>query len=206
MASLRHLISGLLIGLCLLALPARTASGHEDGIRIVENFHAALIEVMKKAPDMNMEARFQRLSAEIGRSFDFSFMSRVTAGTSWKRATKAERTSLIQAFKRMSAAQYTARFDGYSGQSFKTLKASNGPRRSLIVQTELIQPSAKPIELSYVMRKRKAGWRIVDVILAGGISELALRYSESRQIVRKKGITGLAASVHASAKRMMEPD
>ena len=194
--------------LCFAAAPAPApaAPDMQGATEVVETFHAALIEIMKKAPSMKAGERFRLLSAEIGRNFDIGFMTRIIAGSSWKGASERERASLAAAFKRMSASVYTARFDGYSGQSFKTLKTRTGPRRTLLVETNLRRPKDTPVELVYVMKKKKTGWRIVDVILAGGISELALRYSESRQVLRKKGIEGLIASLDAMAGRMLADD
>ncbi len=193
----------ILAVLCFAAIPARAAPEARGAIEVVETFHAALLEIMKKAPSMKIKARYRRLSTEIERSFDIAFMAKVIAGSSWKRTTETQRASLAAAFKRMSAAVYAARFNSFSGQSFRTLKTRPGPRQTLLVVTNLIRPKNKPVELVYVMKKQKAGWRIIDVILAGGISELALRYSESRQILRQKGMGGLVASLEAMARRMV---
>ncbi len=193
----------LLAMLCCWALPARAAPDMEGATRVIEAFHGALLEIMKGASKTNAEQRFRLMSSQIGRSFDTGFMTRVIAGSSWKTANGTQRATLSAAFKRMSAAVYAARFDGYSGQSFKTLKTRSGPRRTVLVHTHLIRPRDTPVKLVYVMKKRQAGWRIIDVILAGGISELALRYSESRQVLRKKGIAGLVASLDAMARRML---
>ncbi|MGH6928995.1 MAG: ABC transporter substrate-binding protein [Dongiaceae bacterium] len=43
------------------------------------------------------------------------------------------------------------------------------------------------------MRDTAAGWRIVDVYLAGTISELARRRDEFGSIIRRQGLDGLIA-------------
>ena len=55
------------------------------------------------------------------------------------------------------------------------------------------------MELTYVTRLIKGTWRIIDVLLDTGISELAVRRSEYRRILKSKGIDGLISILDGKA-------
>ena len=50
-----------------------------------------------------------------------------------------------------------------------------------------------PVEFDYLLRATPAGWKIVDVYLAGTISELARRRAEFSSIIQSQGVDGLIA-------------
>ena len=51
--------------------------------------------------------------------------------------------------------------------------------------------------VSYILLPTGLGWRIVDVIIDGGVSELTLRRSEFASVVRDKGVDGLMTALDA---------
>ena len=108
-------------------------------------------------------------------------------------------------FKRMSVGTYAARFDGYSGESFKTLDTKDGPRKTKLVKTHIVRPEDTPVKLTYVMQQSGPEWRIIDVLLDGSISEMAVRVSEYRNILRSKGAGALATALDKIADRLISP-
>ena len=59
------------------------------------------------------------------------------------------------------------------------------------------------MELIYVTRLFKGQWRIIDVLVDSGISELAVRRSEYRKVLRTKGIDGLVNTLNAKADQLL---
>ena len=159
--------------------------------QIIDQFHASLLEVMKQAATLGPRARYQVLEPEIAKSFDLRLMIALATGQHWRTASKMTRERLVGAFHRFSTATYASRFSGFSGQSFKTLDVSTGPRKTQLVRTEIIRPNDSPVALTYVTRTTPPGWRIVDVLVDNGISELAVRRSEYRAILKSDGMEGL---------------
>lgn len=182
-----------LVGLVILAPPvAFAAGGATGGARAtIEKFHASLLTVMKHANTTGTKARYEVLEPEIAKRFDLRLMIALATGKHWRNADKEARGRLTAAFHRFSAATYASRFSGYSGQSFETLGVTNGPRKTELVRTEIRRPEESPVSLTYVTRQGNAGWRIVDVLVDDGISELAVRRSEYRSILKTGGIEGL---------------
>ena len=193
--------------LCTAGAPAQTAGPDRAGARlagrVVDGFHATLLDVMKNAKALGVKGRYERFTPEIARLFDSRLMTALATGAYWRRAGPAQRQKLVSAFRRLSTATYAARFTGYSGQKFELMSAKPGPRGTMIVRTRIVEPRAQPVALSYVLKKSAASWRIVDVLLKSGISELAVRRSEYRSILKAGGIPRLIRSLNAKAARLL---
>ena len=171
---------------------------------VVNKFHAVLLSVMKTGAKTTVKSRYKRLEPEINNAFNLPFMIRVITGSRWKRASHEEKINLTDAFRRMSVGTYAARFNSYSGQSFKTLKVRNGPKNTRLVDTQLESPGDRPVKLTYVMRKFGNHWKITDVLLDQGISEMAMRASEYRAILRSRGPGALAMALNKKAGMLIQ--
>ncbi|MBL6945422.1 MAG: ABC transporter substrate-binding protein [Rhodospirillales bacterium] len=164
---------------------------------VVGEFHGALLGVMKAAAGLSVGDRFERLSAPIDAAFDLSRMIRVASTPQWKSAAPAERQKLFDTFRRLSIATYAAQFDGYSGQEFKTTGERPGPQKTVLVATKIVESDGDSVGLTYVMKKTGGKWLIADVLLDDKISQLAVRRSEYRRILKKSGIEGLVSTLAA---------
>jgi phospholipid transport system substrate-binding protein len=172
---------------------------------IVTAFHEALLGVMKEAKTLGVKGRFEKLASPLKQSFHFRLMTQVAAGSYWKKADPAEAVKLVDAFTRLSISTYASQFDGYSGQSFKTDNEKPGPQKTVLVKTRIIDPGSDPVELTYVTRKIKGEWRIIDVLLDTGISELAVRRSEYRRVLKTGGINRLIKALNGKADQLLNP-
>ncbi|MBL6945412.1 MAG: ABC transporter substrate-binding protein [Rhodospirillales bacterium] len=170
---------------------------------VVGEFHEALLGVMKKAARLSVGSRFERLSAPIDAAFDLSRMIRIAANPQWKSATEADRKKLFDTFRRLSIATYVAQFDGYSGQEFKTTGQRPGPQNTILVATRIVEADGDAVGLTYVMKKTDDRWLIADVLLDDKISQLAVRRSEYRRILKKSGIAGLIKTLMAKTDDLL---
>jgi phospholipid transport system substrate-binding protein len=109
----------------------------------------------------------------------------------------------------MSIATYTFRFRDYSGQRFETLKSSEGPRMTKLIHTRIVSPPKNKDKqeqvrrLTYVTKQIRGMWKIVDVLLDGGISELSVKHSEYRTILKTKGVGVLAERLNRKADQLI---
>jgi len=55
------------------------------------------------------------------------------------------------------------------------------------------------------VRKKGTQWRVVDILLEAGISEIAVRRSEYRAILKSKGIQALTRLLTARADKLLSP-
>ena len=171
---------------------------------VVDRFHEVLLSVMKTAGSTSVTARYKELKPEMEKAFNLPFMIRITVGSSWNRASEQKKSELIEAFKRMSVGTYASRFNGYSGQIFKTLKVRTGPKGTRLVDTRIENTNDDSVTITYVMGKFGDKWKIIDVLLDRGISEMAVRVSEYRSILRSRGVGALARALSKKAANLLK--
>ena len=166
---------------------------------LIGEFHDALLMVMQNAGSLGYNGRYKQLGPHVRTAFHLRLMIQIASGPHWRNASESQKLDLVAAFGKVTIGTYAARFDGFSGQSFKTLTTKPGPQGTQMVETRLINPGGGDVELTYVTKQVKGSWRIIDVILDTGISELALRRSEYRRILKQSGIDALIAILNAKA-------
>ncbi len=192
--------------LILIAFLATSLTGEafaSSPSEIVERFQATLLGVMKEAKTLNVQQRYSRLRPSVEKSFHIPLMAQIASGGYWKKAIPDERQQLVNAFRRMSISTLATLFDGYSGEVFKLLDEKPGPQNTTLVRTKLIKADKSTVDIAYVTRSFKDGWRIIDVILDNGISELMVRRSEYRLVLKNRGIAGLISLLNDKADELV---
>lgn len=194
----------------LLAIPpivpvraAQEATKPAGPSQIVTAFHGTLLDVMKNAKSLGIQGRYEKLNGRIEQTFHLGLMVRIASGSYWRKASQTEIEKLMAAFSRLSISTYASQFDGFSGQSFETLGEKPGPQKTTLVKSQIIDPTSGRVDITYVTRKIKGQWKVVDVLLDSGISELAVRRSEFRRILKTGGISGLIGVLNAKADQLL---
>ena len=186
-------------GVSAMAASTSVSSSPAD---IVTGFHSVLITVMKSAEQLGYAGRFEKLTPHVNSTFHMRLMTQIASGKHWRKAAEPQKKALVEAFARVSIATYAARFDGFSGQQFKTLSTKDGPQQTQLVVTRLLNPGGDDVDLTYVIKQMDGKWRIIDIVLDTGISELAVRRSEYRQVLNRDGIDGLIAMLNGKAAQL----
>jgi len=199
---------GILPGLVLIAaltVFAPRVQAESSGATIVtRDFQAGLVEVMKEAEKLSVKQRFDRLAPLVDKTFHLPLMTQISTSNYWTKATPDERQSLIRAFRRMSIATLATLFDGYSGETFQVNAEKSGPSKTTLVLTKLIKSDNSTVDIAYVAREfRSAGWRLIDVIVDSGISELKVRRSEYALVLKKNGVAGLISLLNGKADELI---
>ncbi len=181
-----------------LALPdSGEASEPSAPTEMVDALHEILISVMKDAKTLGYGGRFERLEPVINELFDIPFMAEKSIGRHWKTVEDENRARLLTTFERFTVANYAGRFTGYSGQFFETLKEEASRYGTVLVYSRLVSADGETIQLNYRLRPAKDdGWRIIDVLLNGTVSELALRRSEYSSLIRREGFAALMSALN----------
>jgi phospholipid transport system substrate-binding protein len=184
-------------------LVSTAAAAGKSPRAVVEDFHGALLATMKEAQALGPKGRYARLAPPIDEAFHLDAMIQIASGTSWREATAAQRAQLVAAFRNFSISTYANQFDGYSGQSFRTLGERAGPQDTQLVDTELVRVDKAPVDLTYVMKSVHGRWAVVDVLVDKGISQLARQYSEYRRVLRTSGVDGLIRNLNDKAVELI---
>jgi len=185
-----------IVGILLIA-PQAQAKEEATAKEVIETFNATLLDVMKRATVLGYHGRNSTLEPVLSKTFDFPFMIEYAVGRSWKSFNGEQQKKLVSAFARFTIATYADRFNGYSGESFRIVKAVKSPRDTRLIKTELIKKNGKAIRLNYLLRNTGKGWQIMDIFLKGSISELATKRSEYNMTVKREGLDGLVSKINA---------
>ncbi len=158
--------------------------------QVVENLHAELLAVMKQADELGYEGRYQRLTAVITTSYDFPYVAKIAVGRYWRKFSADQKSQFIGTFTKLSIATYAKRFDGYSGERFKTISNEELRKGRIVVKTILIKSNGEEIELDYILHQRDNQWRIINVV-AEGVSDLSLKRADYTSYLKTQGFDGL---------------
>jgi len=189
MRGLQRICGAILILLLAMAPICAHAGSATD---VVANFQGGLLSVMKEAKSLGVKGRYERLQPVIKETFHLSLMAGLSAGPYWQTATNDQRNRLVKAFTGMSIATLATLFSGYSGEQFNVTGERPGPQGITFVDTALKIPGRdSDVQISYVARRFDGEWRLIDVIVDGGISELKVRISEYRQTLNQGGVEAL---------------
>lgn len=203
MNGLRHVVNLVLL-LVFVAVSAPAGAQEALPRAIVERFQNELLEVMKAAETLGVRGRYQRLEPLIKETYHLPSMIRYATSSHWNAATRAQKGRLVGAFRRMSISTLATLFDGYSGQTFRTVGEKPGQQGTLLVRTELVDTDNSTVDISYTAKRSKDRWWIVDVVIDSGISELEVRKSEYRRVLQKNGVEGLIAVLNNKAAELID--
>jgi phospholipid transport system substrate-binding protein len=198
------IVKAISISLLIVVAPTGTAAaGTATPSELVEKFQANLLEVMRDAEKLSVRQRYERLASSVETSFHMPLMVQIATGGHWAEATPSERVQLVGAFRRMSVTTLATLFDSYDGEKFQIVGEKPGPQQTQLVMTKLTKSDKSTVDIAYVARKFDDGWRMIDVIINNGISELMVRRSEYNMVLKNDGIRGLISVLNDKADELI---
>ena len=159
-------------GIALAAAGAR-AQGADPRPPITE-FYAA-VQAGMKAGGTPFRQRFDRLAPVIDRVFDLDTILRVSVGLKWASIPEASQRTLFTVFRAFTVASYVSSFDADGGEKFEVPAQIRSSGADRIVPSVLVTNKGERIKIDYLMRSGANGWRVVDVLLDGSISRVAVQ-------------------------------
>jgi phospholipid transport system substrate-binding protein len=170
---------------------------------VVAAMQSALMDVWEQSEELSAEQRYERLEPVLREAFNFGRMIEVAAGPAWSRASPEEQAQLQEAFVRYSVATYASRFSEYSGQRFEITEERPAPRDLTLVETVIVKPDGETVPVTYVVSSEAGTPQIVDVIFKG-VSEIAVRRSDYRDILKRSGPDVLAQRLEQQADDLLQ--
>jgi phospholipid transport system substrate-binding protein len=178
------------------AAPAASAS---DPLKTVEAFHAALLDSMKRAKELGVQGRYNRLAPAVDAAFDFPAMTQAIVGPDWASMSAADRKAIIEAFRRTTIADYARNFDGYNGEQFVTNPQVQDRAGEKVVSTQMVRPGNAAVPFVYKLDNDHGGWKIDDIFVNGYVSQVATKRSEYAATLKSGGAASLAQKLNALA-------
>jgi phospholipid transport system substrate-binding protein len=157
----------------------------------ISRLNDALLAAMKNAQTLGYNGRYQMLDSVIRETHDLARIAKFSVGKSWGEMTKQQQETFVDKFSRYSIATYVNRFDGFGGESFKTVSEQPLPRGRVLVKALLESPEYGVVNFDYILDQDDAKqWKIIN-IMADGVSDLALKRAHYTDIIKKKGVDAL---------------
>jgi phospholipid transport system substrate-binding protein len=181
-----------------LIAPA-AVSANDAATQVVEDLHAALLKVMKNAEELGYHGRYQELAPVVTARYDFPFIARIVVGRHWRKFTPEQKQQFVLTFTKLSIATYANRFDGYSGELFKTLSSEELKGDQFLVKTILIKANGEEVDLDYVLHQNNHTWRIINVV-AQGVSDLSLKRADYTAYLKKNDFDKLLEKIKEKIK------
>jgi phospholipid transport system substrate-binding protein len=195
--SRRAVLGAALVG---LAAPRRgRAAGADPTVDEVtapiRALNDGLVAVMRAGKSQAFLERFNMLAPTVDRAFDLAGILRVSVGLRWDDVGAAQQASLMQVFRRFTVASYVANFDSYNNQHFEVAPTLRAIGADQVVSTKFVPTSGDADRIDYVMRQEGTAWKVVDVLLDGTISRVAVQRSDFRGVLTHGGAPALIASL-----------
>jgi phospholipid transport system substrate-binding protein len=182
------------------SVPAHAQSS-DPAAATVQNFYDALTASMKAGG--TTKSRYDKLKPTIDQTFDISGMTSLSVGPTWSSISPADQKALIEAFDRMTIANYARNFDSYSGEKFTVDPAVAERGSDKFVRSTLKPASGDAIPFNYRMHQVDGSWKIMDIYLNGNISQLAQKRSDFGATLQASGPEGLAKKLNALADQTL---
>jgi phospholipid transport system substrate-binding protein len=181
--------------------PAGAQGTADPAAASVQNFYDVLTAGMKAGG--STKSRFDKLKPAIEQDFDLPGMTALSVGPTWSSIPAADQKALTDAFERMTIANYARSFDSYSGEKFTVdpVVAQRGADK--FVKSSLKPASGDAIAFNYRLHQAGPNWKIVDVYLAGNISQLAQKRADFATTLASSGPQGLAKKIDALADQQL---
>jgi phospholipid transport system substrate-binding protein len=177
---------------------AQGAARVTDAQKPISELYAGLQTAMQMGSShATFQQRFDRLAPVIDRVFNLNAILQTSVGLRWSSLDEASRRDLFAVFRTFTIASYTANFDSNGGEKFQVLPQTRPSGDDLIVESKLIPANGDPVRLDYVVHSGPTGQQIVDVLLNGSISRVAVQRSDFRALLA----SGSAAPLIASLKQ-----
>jgi phospholipid transport system substrate-binding protein len=177
---------------------ARTARAQLTGPQApIQTLDDALLQIMHAGAKTPFGERARIAGPAIQAAFDLPQILRISVGARWSSFSMPQQLELMEVFRRYTVASYVANFSGFSGEKFDIAPQTRAAGGDQIVTTRIVPPTGDPTRIDYVMRQSGGSWKVVDVLLDGTISRVAVQRSDFRALLGGGDATALIASLRA---------
>ena len=172
-----------------------TASASDSAPLTVSEFYTSLLQVMKAGKQTPFPQRYQQLAPAVSVAFDLHDILRVSVGPEWSSIPATQQQQLLTAFQAFTVATYVSNFDSYDGRTVSVSPTTRSVSTSKIVSSTITDPGSGPSRIDYVLQPEAASWKVVDVLVDGTVSRVAVQRSDFSSLVTEGNATQLIATL-----------
>ena len=130
----------------------------------------------------------RRIEVIVTRAIDLKGMAESALGKHWGQMSESQRKRLLSAFEARFRALTGTELDSY--RSTEIEYQPERPEDSVVHVPTRVVVKGEPTDITYAMRREKAGWRIVDIVV-DGVSTVENYRSSFARVIAKDGVEGL---------------
>lgn len=164
-----------LAGMAWAANPAAAAP--------IEALNKAILAGMKAGMKTPFVQRFNALAPAVDQAFDLPGVLLASVGPRFPSLPADQQARLLDVFRKFTVASYASNFDSFAGERLEVLPDQRSVGADVVVPTQIVPAGGDPVRIDYVMRQGPQGWRAIDVLLNGSISQNAVKRSDFRSLV-----------------------
>jgi phospholipid transport system substrate-binding protein len=168
--------------LLALLIPVAARAADQAAVAPIQALNQALLNAMRAGRSTPFAQRYAALAPAVERAFDLPAILRSSVGLRWNSLQPAEQQQLLDVFRKFTVSSYVANFDSYSGERFEIVPGTRTIGADQVVETRIVG-SGDPSRIDYVMHQTPDGWRAIDVLLNGSISQVAVNRSDWRALL-----------------------
>lgn len=177
----RRAVLAAAVGMAVLPISHARAADPQAAAPI-QALNQGLIAAMKAGKQTPFTQRYAALAPVIERAFDLPTILQSSVGLRWSALAPADQQRLLEAFRKFTVASYVANFDQFGGETLTISPDTRSIGQDQVVGTRLVS-GGETTPIDYVMRNGAGGWRAVDVLLNGSISQVAVNRSDWRALL-----------------------
>ena len=196
----RRAALGALLLLPLAALAAQAAD--PAAAAPIEALNQALLGIMKAGKATPFPQRFNALAPVVDKAFDLPAVLRASIGPRFEGLPATQQADLLDAFRKFTVASYVANFNEYGGEKLQVVPGQRPVGADLVIQTRIVPTNGTPTPIDYVMRRTPNGWKAIDVLLNGSISQNAVKRSDFRSLVTSSSAQRLIDSLRRKVSEL----
>ena len=157
--------------------------------------------------DQDGPSQERRLMAAIESQTDLSLLARMTMGRHWRTASKQQRQTFVDVFRRYLLQSFTSRLRRYTGSDLGSTRdrfmidgSKRAGRNDIVVRSRISPPTGAPLAVDWRLRSREGRLYVIDLVVEG-VSLLITQRSEFGSVVERVGIDGLIGELQKRVAR-----
>ncbi len=179
--------------LCFVFLSGLLAMASPSPTEVLKPTLQGMVDVLADPSFAGVEqkdSRREKIMEIVGQGFDFSTMSKMVLGRTWKKIDQQQRKHFEQLFTKLLENAYIGKFEDYTGKKNILYKDERIKGKKAAVSTVVESSGTPPLPINYVMIEAEKGWQVYDINIEG--VSLVRNYREQfKSILRKQKFDGL---------------
>lgn len=136
--------------------------------------------------DLPFDEKKNKFSGVLESSFDLKTIARFSLGRYWHALDEKDKPAYFSAFREYIVNVYSQRFKEYSGEVFETTGSRIDQNGDILVTSSLIPADGPSVKVTWRVRDKKGGMKVVDVMIEG-VSMAVTQRSDFSSIVSRNG-------------------